>query len=312
MTYFEPVYMQTHRKGLLRLKVREARKHLQDCRMCPRACGVNRLAGEKGVCKTGEKARVYSYDPHFGEEAPLVGENGSGTIFFSYCSLLCVFCQNYDISHLGEGRAVTDDQLAHMTLSLQKEGCHNINFVTPSHVVPQILAAVEIAAHEGLRVPLVYNSSAYDSVETLQLLEGVIDIYMPDFKFWERDVAVRMCHAGNYPEAARRAIIEMHRQVGDLVIDDAALAKRGLLLRHLVMPQGLSGTREIMRFIVNEISPHTYVNIMSQYRPCGKARAMESISRSITTEEYDAALRAAREEGITRFDQRRGKTFFLT
>lgn len=309
MPYSEPVYIRTHKEGLLRKKVIEARQRLKDCRMCPRNCSVNRLADQRGVCKTGEKAKVYSYDPHFGEEAPLVGKNGSGTIFYSYCNLLCKFCQNYDISHLGEGQEVTDDQMAYMMLALQKEGCHNINFVTPSHVVPQILAAVEIAVEQGLKVPLVYNTSAYDTVETLQLLEGVIDIYMPDFKFWSSDVAVKMCHAKNYPEAARNAIIEMHRQVGDLVIDESGLAKRGILLRHLVMPEGLAGTREIMRFIVNEISPNTYVNIMSQYRPCGKAYEIESISRPITKEEYNTALKEAQEEGITRFDQRPGRIF---
>ncbi len=306
-----PLYIQTHQSGLLTEKAGEARRRLKECRLCPHDCGVNRLDGQKGKCRTGENAIVASFDPHFGEEAPLVGKNGSGTIFFSYCNLRCKFCQNYDISHKGAGQEVTVDQIAFMMLSLQEEGCHNINLVTPSHVVPQILAAVETAVNQGLDIPLVYNTGGYDSVETLRLLEGVIDIYMPDFKFWDSDTAETMGLPRDYPENARRAISEMHRQAGDLIIDNTGIATHGLLLRHLVMPEDLAGTRDIMRFIVNYISPDTYVNIMSQYRPCGQAYTIPSISRRITREEYDSALKKAVEEGITRFDNRPERIFAL-
>ena len=213
---------------------------LADCNLCPRRCAVNRLAGETGICKTAETAWVSSYNPHFGEEDPLVGRQGSGTIFFTHCNLLCNFCQNYDISHQGFGQPAPAGDLAGMMMALQSAGCHNINFVTPSHVVPQILAAVEIAAKEGLRVPLVYNSGGYDRVQTLRLLEGIVDIYMPDFKFWDPAVAAAACDAEDYPEIARRALVEMHRQVGDLKLDDRGVAVRGLLVRHLVLPEGLA------------------------------------------------------------------------
>ncbi len=305
MPSFKPIYLETYNKGLLREKVNKAHELLKTCKLCPRKCNVNRLEGRLGVCKTGEKAYVYSYGPHFGEEAPLVGKNGSGAIFFSRCNLLCIFCQNYEISHEGQGEEVSDDELAGMMLSLQDSGCHNINFVTPSHVVPQILSAVEIAIKKGLSVPLVYNTSAYDRVETLRLLEGVFDIYMPDFKFWDPEIAKTMCKAKDYPEWARKAIIEMHRQVGDLVIDESGIARRGLLIRHLVMPEGLAGTRDIMRFIAQKVSPNSYVNIMSQYRPCGKAFEVKEISRQIYPEEYETALQEAKEEGITRLDKPR-------
>lgn len=309
---FEPVYLRAYRTGQLARKVNDACQRLKECRMCPRDCRVNRMEGAQGACKTGENAIIAAFDPHFGEEAPLVGQNGSGTIFFSYCNLLCSFCQNHEISHQGAGREVTDDQIAFMMLDLQRQGCHNINFVTPSHVVPQILSAVDIAVRQGLKIPLVYNTGAYDTVETLRLLEGVIDIYMPDFKFWDGDTAQTMGLPRNYPAIARLAIIEMHRQVGDLVIDPSGLAVHGLLLRHLVMPQGVAGTRAIMRFIVHRISPRTYVNIMSQYRPCGRAHTIKAISRATTAEEYHTALKEAAEEGITRFDHDPGETCALS
>jgi putative pyruvate formate lyase activating enzyme len=302
MTSYEPVYIETHRTGLLTKKVEKARKMMRSCVLCPRRCKVDRLAGHTGICKTPAKAMVSSFNAHFGEEAPLVGTHGSGTIFFTYCNLLCIFCQNYDISHEGYGEAVTDEELARMMLSLQNAGCHNINFVTPSHVVPQILSAVEMAVGEGLSVPLVYNTSAYDSVAALKLLEGVIDIYMPDFKFWDPDIAEKTTQARDYPEVARRALIEMHRQVGDLIIDETGIARRGLLIRHLVLPHGLAGTREVMRFIAREISTNSYVNIMSQYRPCGRAAEVEALSTRPSRSDYEMALQAAREEGITRLD----------
>lgn len=231
-------YLTLHGQGKLIDRITEANKRLSPCRVCPRHCEVDRLADEKGICKTGAKAFVSSYAPHFGEESPLVGSSGSGTIFFTNCNLLCLFCQNYDISHLEQGVATDSGQLASMMISLQRQGCHNINFVTPSHVVPQILAALPKAIEKGLNVPLVYNSSGYDSVETLELLEGIVDIYMPDFKFWNRETAKRYAKAPDYPEEAREALREMHRQVGDLVLDNEGVAVKGLLVRHLVMPGG--------------------------------------------------------------------------
>lgn len=298
MPSFQPAYIRTAESGRLKEKIAAARNILKSCTLCPRKCRVNRLTGETGVCKTGEKAWVSSFGPHFGEERPLVGRNGSGTIFFTHCNLLCIFCQNYEISHQGDGDEVSDDTLAKIMLSLQNSGCHNINFVTPSHVVPQILSAVDIAVGYGLSVPLIYNSGGYDKVETLKLLEGVIDIYMPDFKFRDPAVARATCHAEDYPEAARLALKEMHRQVGDLMTDDSGIARRGLLVRHLVMPDGLAGTREVMRFIAAEISKNTYVNIMSQYRPCGRADEIEALNRRPTRSEFNAALKIAKEEGI--------------
>ena len=305
MSSFEPLYIETHKKGLLKKKIKKAHKIMKACVLCPRRCAVDRLSGELGVCRTGEKALVSSYHPHYGEEAPLVGKNGSGTIFFTFCNLLCIFCQNYDISHEGEGEEATDRQIAGMMLYLQNSGCHNINFVTPSHVVSQILSAVEIAIEEGLKMPLVYNTGGYDSLDTLELLEGVVDIYMPDFKFWDPEVAELACNAENYPEIARKAVIEMHRQVGDLVIDESGIASRGLLIRHLVLPHGLAGTRDIMKFIANKVSKNTYVNIMPQYRPCGRSYEVKELSESLSTEDFEAALKMAEEEGVTRLDMRR-------
>jgi len=304
MTDFQAIYLKSYRNGLLKKKIEIAKRRLQHCCLCPRKCNTDRHNPEKlGVCKTSDRARVSSYHQHFGEEAPLVGTHGSGTIFFTRCNLLCNFCQNFDISHEGVGTAVTDDQLASMMLKLQQTGCHNINFVSPSHVVPQILSALMIAVENGLTVPLVYNSSGYDRVETLKMLDGVIDIYMPDFKFWDPEIADAVCGAPDYPDAARKSITEMHRQVGDLKTAKSGLATRGLLIRHLVMPEGLAGTRDIMRFIATEISMHTYVNIMPQYRPCGHAHDFKPFARRITVEEYQEAIREAREEGITRLDQ---------
>ena len=298
MSSFQPAYIQTSESGRLKQKIQAARNILKSCTLCPRKCRINRLTGETGVCKTGEKAWVSSFGPHFGEERPLVGHSGSGTIFFTHCNLLCIFCQNYDISHQGDGDEVSDETIAEMMMSLQNSGCHNINFVTPSHVVPQILSAVEIAIGYGLSVPLIYNTGAYDNVETLKFLDGVIDIYMPDFKFWDTEVARATCNAGDYPEIARLAVKEMYRQTGDLTMDDSGIARRGLLVRHLVMPDGLAGTREVMRFIASEISTDTYVNIMSQYRPCGRANEIDVLNRRPTRIEFDTALEIAKEEGI--------------
>lgn len=218
--------------------------------------------------------------------------------FFTHCNLLCLFCQNFDISHLGSGQEVSDHQLAGMMLALQNQGCHNINFVSPSHVVPQILSAVAIAASEGLSVPLVFNTGGYDRVETLNLLEGVFDIFMPDFKFWDPQIAESACQAGDYPEVVRRALLEMHRQVGDLQFDGLGIARRGLLIRHLVLPNGLAGTREVMRFIAQKLSPDSYVNIMSQYRPCGRSAEVSGLNSYLTRDEYRLAVQVAKEEGI--------------
>lgn len=305
MSRFEPAYIKTSRAGKLKEKIKVANAILSECKLCPRQCGVNRLEGEVGLCSTGKDAVVASYDPHFGEEDPLVGRHGSGAVFFSNCNLLCIFCQNYDISHQGVGREVLPEELAKIFLALQSMGCHNINFVTLTHVVPQILSALDIAIEGGLHLPLVYNSSGYDLCETLQILDGIIDIYMPDFKFWNPNVAKALCNASDYPKVARKALQEMHRQVGDLVITDEGLAERGLLIRHLVLPEGLAGTRDIMRFLAKEISRNSYVNVMAQYRPCGQAHKMPPLNRGLSGDEYDDAVRAAKEEGITRLDQRK-------
>jgi len=305
MTRAAASYISLIEQGKLEEKIRSARSKLQACTLCPRECRVDRLKGQTGVCKTGKYAWVSSYSPHYGEEAPLVGTNGSGTIFFTHCNLLCIFCQNFDISHEGVGQEVSAEQLAAIMLDLQRMGCHNINFVTPSHVVAQILEALAIAADNGLRVPLVYNSGGYDRIETLQLLEGVFDIYMPDFKFWAPRVAEETCNAADYPEIARNALREMHRQVGDLVIDGNGIARRGLLVRHLVLPEGLAGTREIMRFIAHDISTDTYVNIMTQYRPCGRAAEVRELAAYPTENDFKKARWAAMEAGIRRLDRPR-------
>lgn len=301
-----PGYLKIAAEGVLGERLAQAQKILESCRLCPRECRVNRLAGEKGYCRTGAQALVSSYSPHFGEEDPLAGRGGSGTIFFTHCNLLCLFCQNYEISHLGEGKEVDADRLAKFMLTLQEMGCHNINFVTPTHVVPQIMSALVLAIAGGLRIPLVYNTGGYDSLETLKLLDGLIDIYMPDLKFMDEEVAYKFCRARDYPQRAKAAIKEMHRQVGDLIINEKGLAERGLLIRHLVMPGGLAGTRAAMRFLAQEISKNTYVNIMAQYRPCGEASKNPPLNRRLTQAEYEEALAIAQEEGIHRLDQRRG------
>lgn len=302
-----PSYVDAYQTGRLSNSVKKSYEILQNCRLCPRNCEVNRLKGEKGICRTGSSAMVSSFSPHFGEEDPLVGAHGSGTVFMTNCNLLCVFCQNWEISHLGEGSEVDSRTLAVMMLRLQRMGCHNINFVSPTHVVPQILDALAYAIEDGLRVPLVYNTGGYDSVETLNLLDGIFDIYMPDFKFWDPEMAGKYLKAPDYPERARDAIREMHRQAGDLIMDENDIALKGVLLRHLVMPGGVAGTREIMRFIAREISSETYVNIMDQYRPCGNARKYPPLDRCIKPDEFDDALRAAGEEGIARFNGRQRK-----
>jgi putative pyruvate formate lyase activating enzyme len=302
---FEPAYLNLHRTGELRRRAEEALKRLSHCLVCPRNCGVDRMVNKTAACHTGRYAKVGSYFPHFGEEDCLRGWNGSGTIFFSMCNLRCVFCQNYDISQAGEGQEVTPDRLADMMLELQQSGCHNINFVTPEHVVPEILEALPLAVERGLRLPIVYNTSAYDSMDSLHLMDGIVDIYMPDFKFWDPGVSLKYVKAKDYPDAARRAIKEMHRQVGTLKFDEHGLAKRGLLVRHLVMPGNFAGTEAIMQFLAQQVSPDTYVNVMGQYYPAGRVGPAQfvEINRRIIDEEYQQALRVARAAGL-RLDSR--------
>jgi len=302
---FEPAYVALLHNGQIAERVKQAYHHLEDCDLCARYCHMNRKKTIKGaVCRTGELAVVHSYGPHHGEEDPLRGLNGSGTIFFSWCNLRCVFCQNWDISQKGMGRETTPEQLANMMLDLQQQGCHNINFVSPSHVVAQIIAAVAIAAEKGLHLPLVYNTGGYDSLEALQLLDGVIDIYMPDMKYSDRFVARRLSKIGNYPQINQVALREMHRQVGDLDIDERGIAQRGLLVRHLILPEGLAGTADIISFLAEQVSTDTYLNLMDQYRPAYKAHEYPPLNRCITVEEYQDAIDMAHAAGLTRLDKR--------
>jgi putative pyruvate formate lyase activating enzyme len=308
---FEPAYLSLLHCGELKRRVADAYARLEACDVCARECGANRRESAEGAgCHTGEQAIVSSYGPHFGEEDPLVGSGGSGTIFFSWCNLRCQFCQNSEISQLGHGREVEPEDLAQMMLSLQSQGCHNINLVSPSHVVPQILAGLLIAAGAGLRLPLVYNTGGYDSLKTLALLDGVVDIYMPDMKYADAEVARRCSKIGNYPAVNQAAIKEMHRQVGDLATDERGVARRGLLVRHLVLPAGLAGTAEIVRFLRNEVSPDTYINVMAQYRPCYRAHELPPLDRPLTNQEYAEALRLAEEAGL-RLDERRPRLLWL-
>jgi putative pyruvate formate lyase activating enzyme len=299
--------MKLFRSGELYRRSREGLRQLQNCKVCPRDCGIDRLADEVALCKTGRHAIVSSWFPHFGEEDCLRGTNGSGTIFFSMCNLKCVFCQNYDISQKQDGEEMRSEALATIMMDLQNRGCHNINFVTPEHVVPQILEALPLAVQMGLRLPLVYNTGAYDSMDSMRLMDGVVDIYMPDFKYWSAKRAKQYLIAKDYPEAARRVISEMHRQVGSLRVDENGLARRGVLVRHLVMPDNLEDAREIMQFLAGEISPDTYVNIMSQYRPAGKVSTdkYSEINRPVAIEEMQKTFAIAREAGLYRFDIRK-------
>ena len=293
-----------HASGQLERKAEIGRRLLRRCTLCPRRCRVDRHAGEIGVCGIGARARVASYGPHFGEEAVLVGPGGSGTIFLTGCSLRCCFCQNFDISQGDEpGQEVDDGDFAAIMLELQARGCSNINLVTPSHVVPQILAALLRAVEGGLRIPLVYNSSGYDSAPTLDLLAGAVDIYLPDLKFWLPATAGRYADAPDYPDIARQAIRRMHRQVGDLEVGADGLARRGLLVRHLLMPGQGEETAAILGFLATEISPSTYVNIMAQYHPCGQAERFPELCRGVSGAEYRQALACARSLGLARLDQ---------
>jgi putative pyruvate formate lyase activating enzyme len=306
---WQPAYLELGRAELWS-RAEMAVSSLADCRACPRDCGVNRLEDKWAACKTGRYAFVGSYFPHFGEEDCLRGWNGSGTIFFSHCNLRCVFCQNYDISQAikpGRSESSPPEEIARMMLELQGCGCHNINFVTPEHVAPQVVEAIAQAADWGLRLPIVYNTSAYDSLESLALLDGIVDIYMPDFKYWTRARSKTYMQAEDYPDAARVAVKEMHRQVGMLLLDEEGLARRGLLVRHLVMPGCLDETRAILEWIAHEIGTDTYVNLMDQYFPAGKVgpNAFNEINCRLARGEYSEALEMAHEMGFRHLDSRR-------
>lgn len=305
MVDFRPGYLELLESGELRRRVAEAYAHLSICDVCAWECPVDRRAGKIGVCRTGMQAKVSSYGPHLGEEDPLRGWRGSGTIFFTRCNLRCQFCQNHDISQTDTGSEVEPEELARIMLDLQARGCHNINFVSPSHVVPQIMVGVLVAAQAGLRIPLVYNTGGYDSMAMLQLLDGMIDIYMPDMKYSDTETARKYSKIRDYPRVNQAAVKEMHRQVGDLVIDGKGLARRGLLVRHLVLPENLAGTGEVVRFLAEEISPNTYLNLMDQYRPSFKAHHYPEIDRRISSREFQEAVDLAHQAGLHRLDERR-------
>lgn len=285
---------------ILRERIEYAMKTLKHCSLCPRNCKVDRTKGEKGVCKVGFLPMVSSYGPHFGEEDVLVGKGGSGTIFLTGCNLACVYCQNYEISQLMQGEEVSFEELAKIMIYLQNIGCHNINFVTPTHQIPQILKALEIAIRMGLRIPLVYNSGGYDSVETLKLLEGIFDIYMPDIKYSDDNNAMKYSKVKGYFKIVKPAVEEMYRQVGDLEIDERGIAYKGLLVRHLVLPNNIAGSYEILKFLAEEVSLNTFINIMDQYRPCFRAYLYPELSRRITKEELHDVLNVAKEMGFRR------------
>ncbi len=295
-----PGYINLYETGELQERISRLKDKLKSCTVCPHHCKVDRLKNETGICGAGKDMVTASYGPHFGEERVLVGSGGSGTIFFSHCSLQCVFCQNYDISCHGSGSEISASRLADIMLSLQARGCHNINFVTPSHYVPQIVAGLPLAIEGGLKLPLVYNSGGYDDIDTLKLLDGIIDIYMPDLKFSSNKIAKKYTKAPNYFDMATIAVKEMHRQVGDLRTDSAGRAYKGLLVRHLVMPENFAGTEKIMEFIAGEISKDTMVNIMRQYYPAHKAHTFPELSRRITGNEYNKAVQYARKNGLRR------------
>jgi len=291
---FIPSYIRLHEKGELNERTELLKELLRGCRLCPRRCGVNRLDGEVGICQAGADLVVSSAFPHFGEEPPLVGYHGSGTIFLTHCNLRCIFCQNYDISHLGSGERIAISDLARIMVRLQEIGCHNINFVTPTHYVPQIVASLPEAIEKGLQLPIVYNCSGYESIEVIRLLEGIVDIYMPDVKYMEEKYSKRFSNAPDYPEVIKKVLKEMHHQVGDLTTDSKGIAERGLLIRHLVMPNGVDSSEAVLKFIAEEISIHSYINIMDQYRPEYQAHKYPEINRRITHKEYLEAIQIAK------------------
>lgn len=305
MAQFVPAYLHLLRSGGFQARVEAAQAALRDCALCPWACHVDRTQ-KIGFCRTGAEAIVSSAFPHMGEEDPLTGIYGSGTIFFAQCNMRCQFCQNYEISQLGEGRPISAERLAEIMLRLQAAGCHNINFVSPTHVIPQIIAAVYLAAQEGLSIPLVYNTGGYDAPEGLRLLDGIIDIYMPDMKYADATLAQKYSKIRDYPRHNQAAVREMHRQVGDLQLDERGIAMRGLLVRHLVLPEGMAGTAEIVRFLAEEISPNTYINVMGQYRPAWRVaeRQIAPLNRPVTRQEVEDARAIAQRAGL-RLDERR-------
>ncbi|MEN8097547.1 MAG: radical SAM protein [Chloroflexota bacterium] len=303
-----PRYLSLFASGELEERARQAAELLHRCELCGRRCQADRSkSNHKAGCRTGMRARVASFGPHHGEESPLTGRRGSGTIFFSYCNLNCLYCQNYDISQLGSGRDVTDIELAAFMIQVQESGCHNINLVSPTHVVPQILSALIVAIESGLRLPIVYNTGGYDSLVTLQLLDGIVDIYMPDMKYSDAKVGKDLSGIAEYPTINQQAVKEMHRQVGDLVLDGNGIAVSGLLVRHLVLPGNLAGTDLTASFLANQISANTYVNVMDQYRPCYKASELNQypeLSKRVTTAEYQHSLKQMMDAGLERFDDR--------
>jgi putative pyruvate formate lyase activating enzyme len=299
----EPAYLRLHRTGELAERARRAVERLRSCDLCPRSCRVDRTVSARGaVCRTGRHAIVHAAFPHHGEERPIRGAGGSGTIFFSSCNLRCLYCQNWEISWRCEGREVEAAGLARIMLDLQARGCHNVNLVSPSHVVAQVLEALDLAAGEGLRLPLVYNTGGYDALSALAFLDGVVDVYMPDMKYADDRVALRLSGVRDYVRVNRAAVREMHRQVGDLRVDARGVATRGLLVRHLVLPGGAAGTDGVMRFLATRVSRDTYVNVMDQYRPCHRAEEAPEIARRPGRPEIDAALEVARRHGIHRLD----------
>lgn len=294
----KPKYIKLLQNGNLLKKVEEAEKHFTHCNLCPHKCGVDRT-NEVGICRSGDKVIVSSYGPHLGEESVLVGHRGSGTIFFGYCNMSCVFCQNYKISFHGEGDTLSNETLSNIMLSLQNDyGCHNINLVTPTHFVPNILKAIYLAAKKGLKLPIVYNTGGYESMNTLKILEGVINIYMPDFKYNSPESSKRYSKVSNYPQIAKKALKEMDRQVGGLKTDDKNIAYRGLLIRHLMLPSGLKDTKKVLDFIKDELSSDVLVNLMDQYRPSYKAFEYKEISKKLSPQEYREAYRYGEELGL--------------
>ena len=294
---FKPSYLSLAKKEFEK-RIETFFKILENCQICPRNCQVNRVKGEKGFCGLRYLPKVSAFHPHFGEEKVLVGKHGSGTIFFTSCNLNCLYCQNYEISQLGAGEEVSFNRLAEMMIELQKIGCHNINLVTPTCQVPQIVKALILAKNKGLKIPLVYNTNTYDSVKTLKLLDGIIDIYMPDFKYSDDKIAQKYSNAPGYFEIAKKAIKEMHRQVGDLVVDEKGIAQRGLLVRHLILPNNLAGSEKIFQFLAREISKNTFLNIMDQYWPAYQAQRYPELSRPISQEEYFRAINLAKKFGL--------------
>jgi putative pyruvate formate lyase activating enzyme len=301
---FEPAYLRLHRTGELKTRGETLWAIMESCQLCPRRCGVNRLDGERGFCHApGATLVVSSSHPHFGEERPLVGSGGSGTIFITHCNLRCVFCQNWEISQAGRGSSREIDELAGMMLRLQEIGCHNINIVTPTHYSALIVQALDLAAGTGLRLPIVYNTSGWERLEILELLDGIMDIYLPDFKYWDSAMSAKYSSgAENYPEVTRAAILEMHRQVGVAKPAEDGIMQRGLMIRHLVMPNNVAGSESIMEWIATDLHKDTYVNIMAQYTPRFRAYDYPEISRRITSEEYGKVVKRAQELGLTNLD----------